>query len=91
MLFVALLTATGGTAEERIARRMEWQYPEGIRPVAEYWLQAAEPSVITVFEADSNAAVMALTIAWTDVFDITVVPAVTGEQGMELAKQMMAG
>jgi len=91
MLFVALMAATGGTAEERIARRLEWQYPEGIRPVAEYWLQSAEPTVISVFEADSNAAIMALTIAWTDVFDITVVPAVTGEQGMEMARQMMGG
>lgn len=91
MLFVALLKVTGGTPEERIARRAQWQYPEGTRPVAEYWLQAAELAVISVFEADSNAAVMALTMAWSDVFDITVVPAVTGEQGLELAKQMMGG
>lgn len=91
MLFVALMTVTGGTAEERIAQRLEWDYPEGIRPVAEYWLQNAEPTVISVFEADSNAAILALTIAWTDVFDITVVPAVTGEQGMEMARQMMGG
>ena len=71
MLFVALLTATGGTAEERIARRMEWEYPEGIRPIAEYWLQSAEPTVVTVFEADNNAAILALTVAWADFFDIT--------------------
>ena len=89
MLFVALLKTTGGTDQERIARRAQWQYPEGTRPVAEYWLQAVDPSVIAVFEADSNAAIMAITMAWSDMFDITVVPAVTGEQGLELAKQMM--
>ena len=91
MLFVALLKATGGTPQERIARRMQWDYPEGIRPVAEYWPQAVEPTVISVFEAESNAAIMALTMAWNDVFDITVVPAVTAEQGLALAKQMMGG
>ena len=91
MLFVALLTVTGGTAEERIARRAEWQYPEGTRPVAEYWLQGTNPSVISVFEADSNEAVFALTVAWSDVFDIDVVPALTGEQGLALAAQMMGG
>jgi len=90
MLFVALLKVSGGTEEERISRRMAWQYPEGTRPVAEYWLQG-EPNVISVFEADSNAAIMALTMAWSDLFDITVVPAVTSEQGLELAKQMMGG
>ena len=91
MLFVALLKVTGGTVEERIGRRMEWQFPEGIQPVAEYWLQGVDPAVIAVFEAENNAPIMALTTAWADMFDITVVPAVTGEQGLELAKQMTGG
>jgi hypothetical protein len=39
MLFVAFLEATDGTPAERIARRAEWQYPEGIKLIAEYWLQ----------------------------------------------------
>jgi hypothetical protein len=28
---------------------------------------------------------------WGDIFDITVVPAITAEDGLELAKQMMQG
>ena len=91
MLFVALLKATGGTPQERIARRMEWDYPEGTRLVAEYWLQAADPTVVSIIEADSTAAIMSITMAWSDMFDITVVPAVTGEEGLALAKQMMGG
>jgi hypothetical protein len=89
MLFVATLRVTGGTAQERIARRAEWQYPAGTRLVAEYWLQGTDPAVITVFETDDNGAIFALTSAWSDVFDIDVVPAVTGEQGLALAAQMM--
>ena len=89
MLFVALLTVTGGTDEERIARRAQWEYPEGTRMVAEYWLQGTDPTVISVFETDSNEAIFALTVAWSDVFDINVVPAVTSEQGLALAAQMM--
>jgi hypothetical protein len=91
MLFVALLEVTGGTPAERIARRAEWQYPEGIKPIAEYWLQTDDHQVVSVFEADDNAPIFALTAQWGDVVNIKVVPAVTGEQGLKLAQQMMQG
>jgi uncharacterized protein with GYD domain len=90
MLFVALLKATGGTPKETTARRVQWQYPEGVRVVAEYWLQG-NPRVISIIEADSIAPIMAVAIEWGDVFDITVLPAITAEDGLELAKQMMQG
>ncbi|NIO68995.1 MAG: DUF3303 domain-containing protein [Anaerolineae bacterium] len=90
MLFVALLKATGGTPKETIARRAQWQYPEGVRVVAEYWLQG-NPVVISIIEADSIAPIMAVTTEWGDVFDITVLPAITAEDGLQLAKQMMQG
>ena len=92
MLFVSLLKRRAGAAPvspaETIARRAAWQYPEGVRPVAEYWLQTCDPEVIAVFEADSVAPVMATTMAWADLFDITVVPAITAEEGLRLAQQM---
>ena len=91
MLFVALLKAKSGTIESRTAHRAGWQYPEGVKPVAEYWLQTDNPNVISVFEADSIAPIMAVTTEWGDEFDITVVPAITGEEGLELVKQVMQG
>ena len=57
----------------------------------EYWLQTGDPAVIAIYEADSVAPIMAITAERGDVFDITVVPAVTEEEGLELAKQMMQG
>jgi len=89
MLFVALLKPKAGTPQERIARRLKWQYPAGVRPIAEYWLQTSDPDVAAIFEADNIAPIMAITTAWSDVFDITVVPAITAEEGLELAQQMM--
>ena len=91
MLFVALLKVRGGTPPENIARRAQWQYPEGIKQVAEYWLQTSDPTVITIYEAESIAPIMAISTEWGDVFDITVVPAITAEDGLALAKQMMQG
>ena len=91
MLFIAVLKPTGGNPKETIARRVQWQYPEGIRLVAEYWLQTSDPDVIAIFEADSVAPIMAMRTEWGDVFDITVTPAITAEEGLKLAKQMMQG
>lgn len=88
MLFAVVLRAHAGTLNERAARRLQWQYPEGIKPVAEYWLQADDPSVFAVVEADSYAPLMALRTDWDDLFDIAVSPVITGEEGLEMLRQM---
>ena len=89
MLFVSLLKVKSGTMKERMPRRAGWQYPDGMRMVAEYWLQTSDPAIITVAEADSIAPLMAAVAQWDDFFDITVIPAVTAEEGLQLALQMM--
>ncbi len=89
MLFVALGTVRAGTDRERIARRVTWSSPPGMKQIAEYWLMTDSPKVISIAEADDIAPIMASTSAWDDVFSWTVVPAVTAEQGLEMAKKMM--
>jgi hypothetical protein len=92
MLVAAVLKVKTGTIAERVARRAQWEYPEGANPVAEYWLQSTDPSipnVVALYEADEIAPIMASIAAWDDVFDITVVPAVTSDEGLKLAQQMM--
>ncbi len=89
MLFVTLLKPKAGTSKERITRRAQWQYPQGMRMVAEYWLQTTDPAVISVCEAESVAPIMVALAEWDDVFDFTVVPAITAEEGLQLAKQMI--
>ena len=89
MLFVALLNSKAGSPKERIARRAKWQYPQGVKLIAEYWLQTSSPDVVSIFEADSVAPIMATLAEWGDVFDISVFPAITATEGLKLAKQMM--
>jgi len=91
MLFVTLLKVRSGTIRERMVRRVDWKYPDGMRLVAEYWLQTPDPNVITVAEADSVGPIMAAVAQWDDVFDVTVIPAVTAEEGLQLAQQMAQG
>jgi hypothetical protein len=92
MLFVAQLAVKGdSTPAERIERRAEWQYPAGVKVIAEYWLQTDGYNVISIMETDNTADIFAITAQWGDVFDIKVSPALTGEQGLQLAQQMMQG
>jgi hypothetical protein len=88
MEYVALLRFREGVpAADRDAalmRRAQWQYPEGIRPIAEYWPMSAEYQVVTVFSADNVAAIMELEFEWNDVFDISVTPAVSADEGLRI-------
>jgi hypothetical protein len=90
MLFVALLNSKpASSATQSLSRRLEWKHPEGLKTIAEYWPQTNNPSVISIFEADNIAAIMAATMPWTDLFEITIVPAITAEEGLKLASQLM--
>jgi hypothetical protein len=93
MLFTALLKVReGSTINGRIIRRAQYSFPEGSRPVTEYWLQTTDPSlahVVATFEADSVEPILALLSDWDDHFHITVVPAITSEDGLKMVEQMM--
>jgi hypothetical protein len=89
MLFATLGKVRAGTTKERIARRVQWTYPQGARLVAEYWLLGGEVSVISLVEADSAAPIMSAIAEWDDVFNFTVAPAVTAEEGLQLAQQLL--
>ncbi len=89
MLFVALLKTKPGTIQERNTRRLEWKAPkEGAQVVAEYWLQTLDPAAIVVCKADHITQLWALFGDWDDIFDITIVPAIAAEEGLEAIKQM---
>ncbi|UCH26004.1 MAG: DUF3303 family protein [Trueperaceae bacterium] len=89
MLFVTLLKSKpGSTATERSPRRLEWEFPPGVEVIGEYWLQSPNPQVVLITETDSVAPMMAMTAAWDDHFEISVHPAVTAEEGLEILRQM---
>lgn len=90
MLFVALCKAKpGATRKAGIARRLEWQAPERAGDLkAEYWLQTPDPAVIVIVEADHIGQLWAGFAGWDDIFDISIYPAITAKEGLELAKQM---
>ena len=93
MDYVALLTfRSSTTAAERDAaliRRAGWKYPDGIRPIAEYWPTASAVQVVTIFSADSFGPVMEVELEWSDVFDIDIHPAVSADEGLQVGAEVM--
>jgi hypothetical protein len=94
MDYVGLLsfrpTVSAAERDAALARRAAWQYPAGVKVIAEYWPLSAATQVITIFSADDFASVMELTFEWNDVFDIAVHPAVSAEEGLRVGSEVFA-
>jgi len=92
MDYVGRLTfrSSVGSAERDAAlmRRAAWEYPSGIRVVAEYWPMAADIQVVTIFSAEDIAAVWELVSEWEDVFDIDISPAISAEDGLKVGPEV---
>src|SRR3954449_2736367 len=92
MDYVAFLRARPAVSPERLdgalLRRTTWQYPEGVTVIAEYWPLSAECNAVTIFSADSAAAVMQLQFEWNDVFEVTISPAVSAEEGIRIGPEV---
>ena len=71
-----------------LLRRTSWEYPAGVRLIAEYWPMAADLQVVTIFSADDIAAVWQLVSEWEDVFDIDISPAVSAEEGLRIGPEV---
>jgi hypothetical protein len=90
MLFVAI-GKQRKPAAEIFPRRLEWPGTEGIELVAEYWLDGGTTNLVVVFEANSAADILTFGASWDDAFELTISPAVTAAEGIELAKAMAGG
>ena len=78
MLFVALYSPKPGTTPtQSLERRMKWNPPEGMKKIAEFWLANSLPHIIVT------------NMPWADLMNFSVYPAVTSEDGLKLAQQMM--
>lgn len=88
MDYVALLrfraAVTAADRDAALMRRAGWQYPAGIKLIAEYWPSSSDVQVVSIFSTDDFAAIMELQFEWNDVFDIDVSPAVSAETGLQI-------
>ncbi|HEY5986513.1 MAG TPA: DUF3303 family protein [Streptosporangiaceae bacterium] len=88
MDYIALLnfrsSVSSADRDAALMRRAAWQYPQGIRLIAEYWPIASGVQVVSIFSADSFDKVLELALEWNDVFDIDVHPAISAAEGLKI-------
>ena len=79
MEFVALLkfrpSVPAAERDAALMRRAAWQYPDGIK-------------VVSVFSAETIAPLMELEFEWNDVFDISVSPALSADEGLRVGPEV---
>jgi hypothetical protein len=94
MEFVALLrfrsSVSAADRDAALMRRASWQYPEGVKPIAEYWPISGDQQVVTIFAAESVEPIMEVEFQWNDVFDVTVYPAVSAEEGLRIGPDLFS-
>jgi hypothetical protein len=92
MDYVALMrfrpSVPAAERDAALMRRAAWQYPDGVTMIAEYWPVSADYQVVTVFAAETIAPVMQIEFEWNDVFDISVFPAVSAEEGLRVGPEV---
>lgn len=92
MEFVALLkfrpSVPAAERDAALMRRAAWQYPDGLKVIAEYWPMAGEYEVVSMFSAETIAPVMELAFEWSDVFDISVSPALSADEGLRIGPEV---
>jgi hypothetical protein len=85
--FALLLSLKEGVDQAKVAqsiqKRAEYQFPEGVKLIGEYWAPKDSPAVIAIFEADDAAQILGHVLAWQDYFICDVFPVVSVEEGLE--------
>jgi hypothetical protein len=94
MDYVMLLRWKQGlTRDQRdgaLMQRAGWNYPSGVEVIAEYWPAAEDPAVVSLFRTNDFAALMEIQFTWGDIFDITVIPAISAEDGLKVGPDAMS-
>ena len=92
MEFVALMrfrpSVPAAERDAALMRRAVWQYPDGVKLIAEYWPMSGEYQVVTVFAAETIAPIMEIEFEWNDVFDVTVSPAISADEGLRVGPEV---
>jgi len=57
--------------------------------IAEYWLTTEYPNVIQIVETDNVQQLLNAIAEWDDVFDISIYPVTSREEGMKNTQRMM--
>jgi hypothetical protein len=75
---------------ELAARRATYEFPPGLKLIAEYWTPKQRPTVVAIYEADDMTPLMLNTTTWLDGFEIDIFPVTEWEEGLAKIQQMLS-
>ena len=94
MDYVVLLkwreSASPAERDAALVRRAGWQYPSGLKVIAEYWPLSSACQVVSIVSADDLGAILEMVFEWDDVFHVDISPAVSAEEGLKLGAEAMS-
>lgn len=88
MLYAALGKVRPGTQQQRTVLRLDWDYPEGVKVMGEYWLETPDPAVVVFFGAEHIGQIWTALAGWDEFIEFTVVPAIEAKDGLALLRKM---
>ncbi len=95
MKFVALWSLKPDADQAKLAevmgRRAEYEFPEGVEVLGEYWSLGGPPQVISIFEADDPVALSVNSVVWMDALTVELFPVVSWEEGLEGLTKHLGG
>ena len=96
MMMIALFHWKEGLSHEKVmeclAKRMDYTMPERMHMLHEVWPASSGPElpgVVSIFEVPDYAPLMEVELFWSEYFNITFLPAIAAEDGIELGKDIM--
>jgi hypothetical protein len=77
---------------ECLGRRFEYEEPEGANMLFEYWpswLGDKTPAVVAGYDMTDLGPMMAIELFWGEYFDITMLPAISADDGVKMGADIM--
>ncbi len=93
MRLAQIMTWKSGQPEELrsewLKKRAQWAAPDGITVLAEFLIPAGGNKVLMVYEGEDLGTLIAMRAPWMKYFDIDVYPAISMEDLLEAAPEIL--
>lgn len=77
---------------ECLAKRFQYEEPEGANMLFEYWpggVGDRTPAVVAGYEMTDLGPMMAIQLFWGEYFDISMLPAISAEDGIKMGADII--
>lgn len=93
MLYVIQLRFHSHLSREQrdgaLMRRVQWQYPNNVKVLGEYWPASNDPAVLVIADTSEYEPLMEISLTWSDLFEVQVTPATEPVAGAQMGAAIL--